>query len=364
MKKILAITPFFYPHLGGSEAYMEGLYSYLKENNPDLEIDVLCYNSDKAKEKEVYRGLNIYRIPCFTILPGQFILPRPLPLIKFLRKHRDYDLVNPSTRFFDSSWWAPLYAKMIGARLVLTDHCAYHPVSSNKTVNLFVKLIEATIVRFSLNFYSEVLVENKKTKEFLKKNFNTDSKVAYPGLFEDVKVKRGENKRLKVIYVGRLIESKGVRELLEASKEFKEVDFIFAGDGSLLGEFKKEARKLNNLKVLGAISRIEVMKLLKTSDIFAYPTWHSEGLPLALVQAGQAGIAVVATDCGAIGEIIKDGDTGILVKPADSKAFTEALVRLIVSRKLRTSLGNNLKDFTLKTFSWEKASNLIIQNLN
>lgn len=362
MKKILVITPFFYPHLGGSEGYMEGLYACIKENNPDFRIDVLCYNSDKAKEKEVYRGLNIYRIPCFTILPGQFILPNPLALIKFLRKHRDYDLINPSTRFFDSSWWAPLYAKMIGAKLVLTDHCAYHPVSSNELVSFIVRLIEATIVRFSLKFYSQILVENKKTKNFLKKNFGTDSKVAYPGLFEDVKVKRGENKRLKVVYVGRLIESKGVRELLKASKEFKDVDFILAGEGSLLGEFKKEAKKLKNLKVLGALNRKEVMKLLKTSDIFAYPTWHSEGLPLALVQAGQAGISVVATDCGAIDEIIKDGDTGILVKPGDSKAFREALGRLIVSKKLRISLGNNFKDFTLKTFSWKKASNLILQN--
>lgn len=364
MKKILVTTPFFYPHIGGSERYMENLYVFLKQKHPEISIDVLCYNTDKVKEKEFYKGLNIYRIPAWNVLPGQFALPKPLSLLSFLIKHKDYNLIHTSTRFFDSSWWAPLYAKLTGTRVVLTDHCAYHPTSNNTVIDSIVRIVEATIVRFSLNFYNQIFVQNKKTGEFLKKNFGVNSKLAYPGLSKrsTAKAKTG-NKKTRVIYIGRLIESKGVKDLIKTAKGFKEADFIFAGEGSLLVEFKKEAKNLDNVKILGGVSQNEVMKLLKSSDIFAYPSRHSEGLPMALVEAGQEGLAVVATDSGAIDELIKEGQTGILVQKNDFKAFRQALERLLKDSNLREMLGRNLQKFTLQNFSWDKASDLILQNL-
>jgi len=104
MKKILVITPFFYPHIGGSERYMEELYLFLRKKHPEIDVDVLCYNTNKVSKKESYQGLNIYRIPCWNILPDQFSLPNPASLIQFLFSERNsYDLIHCSTRFFDSS---------------------------------------------------------------------------------------------------------------------------------------------------------------------------------------------------------------------------------------------------------------------
>ena len=52
MKKILVITPYFYPHIGGSERYMENLYAYLVRRNLQIKVDVLCYNTEKTKKEE------------------------------------------------------------------------------------------------------------------------------------------------------------------------------------------------------------------------------------------------------------------------------------------------------------------------
>lgn len=362
MKKILVISTYFYPHIGGSEKYMEELYSYLKAKNKDVSVDVLCYSTDRFREKEIYKGLNIYRIKGFEILKDQFILPDPVSLLDFLSKHRGYDLVHTSTRFFDSSWWAPLYARLIGAKVVLTDHCAYHPVSSSGFVNLAVRLIEATIVRFSLHFYDGIFAQNKKTKEFLQKNFSISSQVAYPGV-NTPGTREKTGKRVKVVYAGRLLKSKGVGDLISFAKEIQEADFIVAGDGALLKKFKKEAGGIKNIKFLGGIEHKEVIRLLKNSDIFVYPSRHSEGLPMALVEAGESKMAVVATNTGAISEIIKDGVTGILIKQGDSRAFKEALIRLVEDKKLRDSLSKKLYEFTVKTFSWDRAANLVLQSL-
>ncbi|MCL4353624.1 glycosyltransferase family 4 protein [Patescibacteria group bacterium] len=369
MKKILVITPFFYPHIGGSERYMEDLYAFLKERHPEVSVDVLCYNTDQVKEREKYRGLNIYRISCYTILPGQFCLPRPFSLFKFLIKHNSYHLIHCSTRFFDSSWWAVFFAFLIRARIVLTDHCANHPATSSRFINTAVKVIEASLVKISLPFYSEIFAENRKTQRFLRKAFGVKSKLAYPGLdyFTDRKSKasHGKKKRLKIAYVGRIIESKGVNLLFEIAGEIPGADFVFAGEGELAKKLKRQAArfKMNNISVLGGIPKSEVLELLRSSDIFAYPSWHSEGLPLALIEAGAMGLPVLATDSGAINELIKDGQTGILVKKSDPRAFRRGLERLLDDSNLREKLGGNLRRFILKNFSWENAASFILRNL-
>lgn len=359
MKKVLVITPFFYPHVGGSEGYMEDLYGFVKAKNPNIRVDVLCYNTNNSKKKELYRGLNIFRIPCFTLLSDQFCLPKPLSLLKFLYSHRDYDLIHCNTRFFDSSWWGPVFAKLIGARVVLTDHCANHPTSDKATVRLAVRLIEATVVKATIRLYDQVFVQSKKTQEFLANTFNVKSKLAYPGISENFKLHKKKHKVLTVTYVGRMIKSKGVETLFNIAKEMPDVNFVFAGDGPML----IHNSKLSNVKFLGNISKAKVLKLLSKTDIFAYPSWHSEGIPMAIVEAGQAGLAVLATDTGAISEVI-DGNRGILVKVKDQDGFKKGLILLIKNKALRKKLGLSLQNFVFKSFNWENASNLVLQELN
>ena len=366
MKKILVISPFFYPHTGGSERYIEDLYAFTLKKSKDISVDVLCYNTNSAKSNELYRGMNIHRIPCFNILSDQFVLPHPFSLLKFLNKHTDYDLIHVSTRFFDSTWWAPMFARLIGAKIVLTDHCANHPVSENRFVNLIVRFAEATIVRLSLRFYDKVFAQNKKTKQFLKKSLNVDSIIAYPGISglrqKQTKVK---SKKTRVLYVGRMLKSKGVLDLFDIALRNPEVEFIFVGSGPELSVLRKEKDKTKpkNVSLLGNISHVQVNSLLDEADIFAYPSRHSEGLPMAILEAGGVGLSVIAMNSGAVDEVIKNEKTGILIPVGDTEAFEKALHRLSNDRAFREKLGKNLQNFVSKNFSWNKASNLVLREL-
>ena len=366
MKKILVITPFFHPHIGGSERYMEELYVFLRKKHPEIVVDVLCYNTNQASKKEDYLGMTIHRIPCWNILPDQFSLPNPLVLAQFLVKNRNsYDLIHCSTRFFESSWWASLYAKLTKTRVVLTDHCAYYPTTENWMINLVVRLLENTLTRFSLHFYDAVFSQTKATQRFLKQTFGIDSEVAYPGLSSNTQHPRRENKKLKVVYVGRMIKSKGVEFLFDIALENSAVNFIFAGPGVLVQPLKNKVQKekLQNVTVLGGVSKEEIAKLLEEADIFAYPTWHSEGLPMALVEAGEKGLAVIATDTGAINELISN-DRGILVEPKNDQFFKNGLQQLITDKDLKLKLGKNLQEFTQENFTWDKAADLVLQQLH
>src|SRR5574341_697824 len=143
---ILIISPFFHPHMGGSQRYMEELAAHLVATYPNVHIDVLAYNTTKSASRQLHRGLTVYRIPCIQILKGQFVLPHPIALRNKLMKlsQKRYDAVWTHTRFFDTTWWAWAFAKLIGAKSIVTDHVAGHPIHPNAAVRLIARSEEHT----------------------------------------------------------------------------------------------------------------------------------------------------------------------------------------------------------------------------
>ncbi len=358
--KILVITPLFYPEIGGSQKYMEEIYATMRDRHSDIEVDILCYNTQKFSEQQFYRGLNVYRVGGVSILPGQFALANPFELIKFLyQKRKDYDLIHCNTRFFDSSWWAPFLAKIIKRKIILTDHCAFHPVSGNPAVSLIARIIDLTIVKFCLNFFDQIFVTNKATQDFYKKVYQKTPKIIYGGTdlatFQKLPKK---SKRLQVIFVGRMIESKGVLQLFEIAKKLTNIDFIFVGPGLLVERLQLivNREQLGHIKILGGQTKAQVARLMGESDILVNPSFHHEGFPNVLTEAGASKLAVLATDVGGTREIVIDQKTGLLIAKNDPLALQEALNMLIEDKVLRDKLAQQLYNHVVKNFNWEKVS--------
>ncbi|MEK7608919.1 MAG: glycosyltransferase, partial [Patescibacteria group bacterium] len=78
-----------------------------------------------------------------------------------------------------------------------------------------------------------------------------------------------------------------------------------------------------------------------------------EGLPYSILEAGLAGVPVVATDVGGVNEVIKDGETGILIEPKNSQALTEAILKLESDRELAKKLTRGLKKTVAQEFNFE-----------
>lgn len=368
MKKILVITPYFYPHTGGSQQYMEDIYYFLLKVHPQISVDVLCYNTTKnAPYFERYRGFQVFRIPCFNVLPDQFSLPHPLKLIKFLYQHRDYDIIHLSTRFFDSSWWGPLCAKMLGKKVLLTDHCANFPIHKYKLISMLAAIIDKGFSKLFLRFFDQIYSTNKANQRFLKENFKIDSKVIYGGV--DTKTfkpkKEYTRKKLNIIFVGRMINSKGAKLLFDIAKSIKDHNFYFAGSGPLESEFKKEIKmkSLKHIKILGKLNKKQVASLMASSDILTHPSYHHEGFPNVLTEAGTCKLAVIAADVGGSREIIIHNKTGLLIKPNDRTALEKSLKKLINKKRLRKHLANNLYQHMVKNFSWQKLSDQLYKQL-
>jgi glycosyltransferase involved in cell wall biosynthesis len=91
---------------------------------------------------------------------------------------------------------------------------------------------------------------------------------------------------------------------------------------------------------------------LKAFDIFMLPS-RTEAFPYAILEAGEAGLPIIASAVGGIPELISDFDLGLLVRPGNIREIKLALTRLLDNPAERASLGKNIhkkvtKDFTVK----------------
>ena len=84
--------------------------------------------------------------------------------------------------------------------------------------------------------------------------------------------------------------------------------------------------------------RIVHEAVVAASDLFVLSS-RSEGLPVSILEAMAAGLPVVASDVGGVRELVVDGETGLLVAPADDEALARALGRLLADAELRRRMG-------------------------
>jgi glycosyltransferase involved in cell wall biosynthesis len=157
-----------------------------------------------------------------------------------------------------------------------------------------------------------------------------------------------------VLSVGRLAEQKGHIYLLEAIpaivKQFPKTVFAIAGDGLQRAELEARSEQLGisqSVRFLG--TRSDVPELLQMADIFVLPSlW--EGFPIALLEAMEAGLPVIATRVEGVEEIIVDGSNGLLLPPGDPEALQFALQRMLAQPDLRVNLGTAGKTLVQGTF--------------
>lgn len=150
---------------------------------------------------------------------------------------------------------------------------------------------------------------------------------------------------------------KGLDVLLEAWAEFTHQQ---TGHLVLVGEGSERDSLENKVASLGISSFVsfagfkeDARALLQGFDVFVLPS-RSEGLPYALLEAGQAGLPVVATNVGGISEVIENNASGLLVPSENKKALCEALLSLAKDKPQRITFGTALKEKIERTFSLEK----------
>ncbi len=156
------------------------------------------------------------------------------------------------------------------------------------------------------------------------------------------------HKPVRILYVGRLMELKGLQYLLEAIrmliKEGKKVTLWIVGGGPLEKWLKKEVlnKKIHRyVKFFGPLPYGDkLFKIYKESDIFILPSL-SEGFPRVIIEAFFFQLPVITTPVGGLKYFIKHMENGILVCPRDPYGIKEAVKKLIENKGLRKKIIYN-----------------------
>jgi len=366
--KIGIISDLFYPHLGGGEVYSLTIEKeFLKHGH---EVIHLTSQIKGTKEKEIFNGIEIHRVPIpfkDDFMKGRFFFP----FLNFSKMDvlKDVDILQTITYPAAVTGWA--FARLLGKPNVLFCHEFFRKYWKYMRSGFLQKRLYPIVENFIGHIdYDWAITPSIYSKKSLS-DAGFDSKkitVAYHGIDSRFKPKIKSNLRQKYGlegvklfgFIGRLRDfgQKGVDYLLEATKivvqEIPDAKLVLAGSG--FEYVKPIIKKLGIEKsviYLGRISDSMVPKFYSMLDVFAGAS-IAEGFGFVYAEASRCGTPVIATNSSSIPEIILNGKTGILVPIRNSKALAEAIIKLLNDQQLSRKMGKNGAQYT-KKFTWENS---------
>jgi len=179
---------------------------------------------------------------------------------------------------------------------------------------------------------------------------------------------------LVILSVGRAVEKKGYPDLLQALAGLPadlHWRLVHIGGGDLAAALHEEAERLglaDRIEWRGPQPQDAVLTAYREADVFALASriaddGDRDGLPNVLMEAQSQELACLATKVSAIPELIRDGETGLLVAPQDPAAMTAALLGLIRDPQLRSRLGSAGAKLVRRDFSMERSLDLLAGRL-
>ena len=167
-----------------------------------------------------------------------------------------------------------------------------------------------------------------------------------------------------ILFVGSLIKRKGVEDLLYAFSEVvhndEELNLVIAGEGPLYKDLIKLGEALgiiDRINLLGKVTQDQVAYLMRHAKLFILPSLE-EGLGVVLLEALASGTPCIASSVGGILDIVNQ-ENGILVEPANPKAFANAILHLLSDVNRWRIMSINARSMIEKNYSWNIIGDMI-----
>lgn len=363
---IAFFSGFSLPHIGGVETYTRRLAAELVRRG--YRVLVVSFNYNNGPWRQTIDGIEEFHLPTMPITRERYPFPklgrRYFRMMAQLRREGiDHIIVN--TRFHITSLIGARLGVRIGVPVSLVEHGSAPLTLDSRILDMGLGLVERVlfqVIRKHVNSYYGV---SEAAALHLQHRFGIQPSGVW---FNSINITREassaarvdatDTRLVTIMYAGRIIRQKGVDSLLEAYQSARDSwdargiasECVIAGDGAYLDELKQRFQHVKGVNFLGRVTQDEVQDMLKRTDVFVYAPNHPEGLPSSLLEAGIASCAVIGSPYGGIKEIIRNGDTGLMVDSTVS-AIAKALTSLVMAPDLRQRLGESLHDEVVRRFS-------------
>jgi glycosyltransferase involved in cell wall biosynthesis len=366
-KGILILTPFFSPNIGGVESHLDDLVTALDEQGYRVFVQtyspLTTENTLSKKQESLGNSTKIFRHK--WIGKNLFHKLENHPVLDFLYLtpylfFRSLLFMIENSKKIETIHAQGLNAGVIGVflklifrkRLLISLHAVYRQLKKNKLATLLTTLIlnNAEIV---LGMSNAVINQFKKldTKKIEVKRYLywIDIDRFKPMNKGDARKISGIKNHFTILFVGRLIQIKGVELLIDIAKELKYAQFVFIGTGPLDILLKKSSETIPNVNFLGQVRNIDMPVYYNSADILCFPSLYEEGLGRVSMEAVACGIPVVASNVGGISETVNE-NISLLVKPTHDN-LKNALINLYQDENRLKKMASFCREYALKNYS-------------
>lgn len=349
--KVLVLVPFYPSNTDPySGVFIHKQIKAIMNDNSGVDIDVLkvdpyapkilrIFNKkykkyDNSIKEYEYDGVKVSIVRVLSLprnLNISFVCKMLYLLINNMTDIKKYDIIHAHCAVH-TGYAAARVCKEKDIKSVITIHGSDIMYYSN--LNNKMKKISNYILEYS----SCVIAISEKLKEIANdKNPLSNVKVLYTGIdlntFYLNKLRKAKNK-VRFIFIGNLLESKGVFDLLDVFnkivKDGYNCELTYCGSGKHCEKLKRRCvdLKLKKVSFLGAVENEKLPSILAQSDVLVLPS-HNEGLGMVLIEALATGTFVIGSKIGGIPEVIDDEINGYLFEPKNFEDLYSKMLKSI-----------------------------------
>ena len=366
--RIVQVSPWFYPHLGGVESHVHGLCRELAARGHDVTV-VTARHTSSAPERESMDGFDVVRVK-----PRMVVLRTPIaPRIRSVLRDLPADVIHAHLPPPLSAHYAADASEQRGQPLVVTYHC---DVEIPSFLGSFIEtLYRRSLGASTLRRAAKVIVTTK-TYAATSRAVWRHSPVVIPNAVDihrfspeiDGGSVRSKLKippdRPTVLLVGRIVPHKGVEHFIEAARFLPGVQLLVAGEGSSLETMEHLALALgvqDRVRFLGRVSEENLPKVYAACDVFVLPSVSRlEAFGIVALEAMATGKPVVVADIPGVREVIEDGREGLLADPVNPRDLADKIQRLVADPALRAEMGRRGREKVLAAFTTETVANQVL----
>lgn len=369
--KVLQLTVHLSPNVGGVETHLNDLFFVLIKKN--WKVFALAYQPLSIKIKwrifEKEKNLTILRIPW---LRGFFEKLISYPIIEFIYLVPGLFVMTPIVVIFykpdvihahgiSAAVSGVFWGKIFRVRTIVSLHSIY---------TFPKKGLYRSFVRLLLKHADIVLSLSKKSNEEIRllgiEAQKLDVFTYWVDLDRfkiheskpDVKKRLGWENKFVVLYVGRLIEEKGIRELIQSASLWSEgIELLIIGSGVLEEYVLEQSKRFKNVKFLGKINQDALPSYYRGADCLIVPSTSEEGFGRVIIESLACGTPVLAANRGGIAEAM-DETVGKFIE-INSESIKQAVEYFYNNPKELKKLAAKARHFAERRYSEKNVQSII-----
>ncbi len=358
--KILIVTHYFEPHIGGIEIAAYNQAKELVKKGHKVTIVTSKLNREKAVEQK--DGIRIIRVTAWNLFEKKFDVPYPIfsphLVSTIIREIKRNDIIHVHGALYLGSFISSLFARIYKKPFFVTEHVGF-VMYKNSAINAIEKLALHTIGLATIRISDATIVYNKFVYKWIRQYKNEVHYLPNGVDFELFNKSTEQEKqairarynipldKFVVLFVGRFVPKKGFDVLYNA----KDPSYllVFVGGGTIPDYIKSD----DSVRIIGPLPQDDLAMMYKASDVFILPS-HGEGFPLSIQEAMATGLPIITSKHNNLDQIADSPlITYIDITETDIKSAIKKIQSNIVLRK---DMGEYSSKIARENYSWEKNS--------